>query len=233
MNEEIRVSRAAEFYSIESEFDQELILYRFKTLQKLLVGSSCLELGPGSGVMTKLLSQHFDTLTVVEGSQQLIDELLDLVNMEKVCSLFEEYETDKKFDSIVIEHVIEHVDNPREILARTKKWLSPNGRVYVGVPNANSIHRQAAVHMSLLDKTTDLNQRDLDFGHRRVYDKDSLAIEIKAAGLVPHEFRGVFLKPLSNGQINENWSKDMWDGFYKLGDDYPDLCAEILFVCGD
>jgi hypothetical protein len=42
---------------------------------------------------------------------------------------------------------------------------------------------------------------------------------------------GVFFKPLSNGQIEEHWSKEMIQGFYELGKDFPGLSAEIYAVC--
>tara|TARA_R110002073_G_scaffold288725_3_gene453530 strand:+ start:689 stop:1399 length:711 start_codon:yes stop_codon:yes gene_type:complete len=231
MSEEVRVSRAAEFYSVESEFDKKLIEYRFRTLEPYLTGKSCLELGPGSGYMTSMLSDSFPTLTVVEGSQQLLDELPDIPNVRKVCSLFEDFEPDEKFDSVVLEHVLEHVDEPLELLSRAKLWLKESGRLFVGVPNANSLHRLVAEEMGLLSSKFDLNERDINFGHRRVYDLKSLSESINAVGLKIVKTEGVFLKPLSNGQINEHWSVEMWDGFYRVGRHYPELCAELLCVC--
>ena len=42
---------------------------------------------------------------------------------------------------------------------------------------------------------------------------------------------GIFLKPLSNGQIDANWDEKMMDGFYALGKKFQDNCAEIFVVC--
>jgi len=47
-------------------------------------------------------------------------------------------------------HVLEHVDDPVAVLRLVKSWLKPGGRVLAAVPNARSIHRQAAVIMGLL-----------------------------------------------------------------------------------
>ena len=233
MEELNRVSRAAEFYSIESEFDKKLVEYRFQTLKPLLHGDTCLEMGPGSGAMTTSLSNEFKRLDIVEGSKELLDEIPDLENSRKFCSLFEDFTPDCTYDSIIIEHVIEHVDNPQSLLKSAKNWLSPDGKIFVGVPNADSLHRQVAVEMGILEHTTELNQRDLDFGHRRVYTKQALIDEIQSAGLEVYDFKGVFLKPLSNGQIDKDWTPEMWEGFFKLGNNFPDICAEIMCICGN
>ena len=39
------------------------------------------------------------------------------------------------------------------------------------------------------------------------------------------------MKPVSNGQIDGNWTDQMIDGFYKLGKKFPEFCAEIFVVC--
>ena len=43
---------------------------------------------------------------------------------------------------------------------------------------------------------------------------------------------GVFLKPLSNQQIQDHWDEKIIQGFYELGSDYPELAAEIFAVAG-
>jgi len=63
-------------------------------------------------------------------------------NLIKVHSLFEDYEPDKLFDTIILEHVLEYVDNPVGLLKLVKIWLNPKGRLFLRVPNANSIHKQ-------------------------------------------------------------------------------------------
>ena len=101
----------------------------------------------------------------------------------------------------------------------------------MGVPNGNSIHRLAAVKMGLLDNTCQLNSRDLALGHRRVYTPQTFRVDIEKSGLKVLEIGGVYLKPLSNGQIQEHWSEEMIQGFYELGKDFPELAAEIFVVC--
>lgn len=49
----------------------------------------------------------------------------------------------KKADVIVVNHVLEHVPDPRRLLSKIKKSLHPDGYLFVGVPNFGSFIAQA------------------------------------------------------------------------------------------
>lgn len=101
----------------------------------------------------------------------------------------------------------------------------------VGVPNAHSLHRLIGVKMGLLADPTELNERDRSVGHRRVYTPDSFAQELKDARLRVIHLGGVFLKPLSNQQIQDTWDDALKEAFYELGMDFPRHAAELFAVC--
>jgi 2-polyprenyl-3-methyl-5-hydroxy-6-metoxy-1,4-benzoquinol methylase len=128
-------------------------------------------------------------------------------------------------------HVLEHISDPVYILRKIIGWLKPGAVLLVSVPNAKSIHRLVAVQMGLLSSEYELNSRDLELGHYRVYDKKQLLEHAKEAGFSILESGGYFLKPVSNGQIENNWNQEMIDGFYKVGKYFQDNCAEIFVVC--
>lgn len=213
------------------DFDKKLIEYRYRTLKNFIKPSFGLELGPAEGEMTKFLVEHFAKLVSVDGSKELLNMIPNYKNHAKVHSLFEDFATDEKFDTILMEHILEHVDNPVKLLQMAMNWLKDDGVILLGVPNANSIHRQAAVKMGLLNHVCQLNDRDMALGHRRVYTFKSLKEDILVSGLKVVETGGVYFKPLSNQQMEANWSDLMIEGFFELGKDYPDLCAEIYAVC--
>lgn len=225
------VFESAEFYETETKFDKKLIEYRYLTVKKYLKGSSCLELGPGSGVMTGLLQHDFEKMLVVDGSQSVLNNIPQSDKVETSLCLFEELKLDITFDTIVIEHVLEHLEDPIKLLTTVKQWMHKETILCLGVPNANSIHRLVAVEMGSLQSIKTLNARDLRFGHQRVYDEKEFHDHIKLAGLSIIEAGGVFLKPLSNGQINEGWTEDMWDGFYEAGKKFSKNCAELYAIC--
>jgi len=181
--------------------------------------------------MTKHLIDNFKEIHLIEGSKELLEKIPDYENLKKVHSLFEDYETDSKYDTIIMSHVLEHIENPVGVLKKIHNWLAKDGVFLVSVPNAKSIHRMAAVEMGLLESIYSLNARDKELGHYRVYDLDKLEDDIKDAGFSIIKTGGIFLKPLSNKQIEDNWTDEMIEGFYKLGHVFTDNCAEIYIVC--
>lgn len=232
MSEDVRVELLTDWYLKEQlDFDKCLIGFRYQTLKPHLQGPDGLELGPAEGEMTQFLVHDFKTLTVVEGSSDLLAQISERPNLKKVHSLFEEFQTEKRFNTIIMEHILEHVNKPVELLLKVKDWLAPDGNILVGVPNGNSIHRLVAVKMGLLKQPCELNSRDHALGHRRVYTQDALKADILEAGLKLVKIGGVFFKPLSNKQIQEHWSEEMIQGFYELGKDFPENAAELYAVC--
>jgi hypothetical protein len=111
-----------------------------------------------------------------------------------------------------------------------KNMMKSETLLAIGVPNAKSIHRLAAVEMSFLKSIYELNERDHELGHHRIYDFDLLEKDIVDAGLKARDKIGVFFKPLSNKQINETWTNDMIEGFYKLGFQFRENAAEIYII---
>ena len=108
-------------------------------------------------------------------------------------------------------HVLEHVQDPVDILRRAGRWLAPGGKILAAVPNALSLHRQAAVLMGLLPKVDALNEMDLRHGHRRVFDPDRFRDIFRQAGLGIEIFGGYWLKPLANSQLENQWTPPMID----------------------
>jgi 2-polyprenyl-3-methyl-5-hydroxy-6-metoxy-1,4-benzoquinol methylase len=193
----------------------------------------CLELGPAEGLMTEILARAFDDLTVVDGAERFCQALRQRFPRATVVrSIFEEFEPQQPFDTIVLGHVLEHVDDPRLILRRARSWLAPDGVICAAVPNAHSLHRQAAVLMGLLPSEDSLNETDRHHGHRRVYDPESFQADFRAAGLHVQHCGGYWIKPLSNAQIEATWTPAMLDAFMRLGEKYPEIAAEIYVIAG-
>jgi 2-polyprenyl-3-methyl-5-hydroxy-6-metoxy-1,4-benzoquinol methylase len=208
------------------------IKYSFKIAQRHLFGDSILELGPAEGVMTELLAATGKKLTLVDGSALFCDSLRRrFPHANTVHSLFEEFQSSELFDNIVLGHVLEHVEDPVDILSRAKLWLKPEvGRLFAAVPNARSLHRQAATIMGLLRQEDALNEMDFHHGHRRVFNPESFRNAFSHAGLRIEIFGGYWMKPVSNAQIEASWTPEMTDAFMVLGERYPDIAGEIYVV---
>lgn len=55
------------------------------------------------------------------------------------CGLIEQFETDKKYDVILMLNLVEHVANPEAVLLKAKALLSPNGIIIIQTPNHRSL----------------------------------------------------------------------------------------------
>jgi len=217
-----------------AKFEAILMLYCLDTLKDYFKGETCLELGCAGGLWTEHLVNYFKRVIAVDGDLELVRETRNRIksnNLEVVCSLFEELESNEKFDTILMAHILEHVADPILILRKAKNWLNDDGVILVVVPNANSLHRQAGVKMGLLKRIDELNEVDKKIGHRRVYTWETLKRDIESTGLKIKKMGGIFLKPLTNAQIEAWFTKEMMDAFYELGKEYPEIAAEIYVVC--
>jgi 2-polyprenyl-3-methyl-5-hydroxy-6-metoxy-1,4-benzoquinol methylase len=211
----------------------ESVRYTARVFSRFWRGKRCLELGPAEGLMTDILAQHFSELTAVEAAPQFCASIQKRHPAAKIVnSLFENFDPPSTYDTIVMGHVLEHVEDPPALLRRVKEWLTPDGVICAAVPNARSLHRQAAVLMGMLGSEHDLNEADIHHGHRRVYSPETFRREFTAAGLRLLHFGGFWLKPVSNAQIAAGWNDSMLQAFMQLGERYPDVAAEIYVVTG-
>lgn len=219
------------FYSSENMgLDIKLLELGYKYYQKYFMGKTCLELGPSTGYMTRLLVNDFEEVYTVEGSKKLLDQVSDFPNLTKVWSLFEDYNPPFLFDTIMLNHVLEHIEKPVELLKRIKNWLAPHGVLIIGVPNAKSFHRLAAVKMGILKSEFQLNQRDHELGHYRVYDFPSLEKDAAEAGFSIKNREGTYLKFLSIAQMEKIMDDKMLEAYIELGKSFAANCAEIILI---
>ena len=191
-------------------------------------------MGFGKCVNSKLLTQDFKKVTAIDGSKKALEKLKKRIkskNLNTIHGYFEDIQIDEKFDTIVMGHIMEHVVDPVLVMEKYKNNLTPNGRIIISVPNANSYHRIAAVKMGLLQSVYELNENDIKIGHRRVYDFPKLKKDIKKAGLKLIKREGYWIKLLPNIQIQEQWSKDQIKVYMGMGRDYPEHAAEIIAIC--
>jgi len=213
--------------------------YMLKSFSPFLKEGSFLELGSFKGDFTKRFVPLFDDITCVEASSDAIcnakEKLDGRVNF--INSMFETADLPKKYDNIIMTHVLEHIDDPIKVLKRVNdEWLSDTGRFFLVCPNANAPSRQIAVKMGLISHNSAVTPAEDEHGHRCTYTLDTLERDAKLAGLKVVQRSGIFFKALANFQWDrllqtDIISQEYLDGCFELGQQYPDLCSSIFLMC--
>lgn len=136
-------------------------------------GGEYLEIGPGYGQYTKraLKSGKFEKVLACDLSAESVrgckaflqyqedfnekGTSWDILHMD-----FNDFEENKYFDTIVMGEVLEHVENPLQILKSIKKHLSENGRAFI----TTVINAPALDHIYLFSTIEEVKQLVYDAG---------------------------------------------------------------------
>lgn len=213
--------------------------YMLESMLPFFKDGNLLELGSSMGLFTERFIPYFEDITCIEASEKAVSIAKNKLGgkVKIVNSLFEDVVLDKKYDNIVMTHVLEHLDDPIGVLRRINdEWLSDNGCLFLVCPNGNAPSRQIAVKMGLISHNTAVTDAEKKHGHRRTYSLDTLERDAHAAHLNIIHRSGIFFKSLANFQwdrllLTDIITKKYLDGCYQLGQHYPDLCSSIFLVC--
>jgi 2-polyprenyl-3-methyl-5-hydroxy-6-metoxy-1,4-benzoquinol methylase len=222
------------------DFDLEVMHgYKIKAFEPFFRPGGVLELGSHKGDFTASLVPLFDDITCLEASEDAIGEARSRLGDRAVFvrGLLESVALPRRYENVVMTHVLEHLDDPVGVLKRINdEWLAHDGRFFLVVPNANAPSRQIAVLMGLISHNTAVTPAEAEHGHRRTYSLDTLERDVVAAGLKVVHRSGIFFKALANYQWDRLLKTDIvtpeyLDGCFMLGQRYPDLCASLFLVC--
>jgi 2-polyprenyl-3-methyl-5-hydroxy-6-metoxy-1,4-benzoquinol methylase len=227
-----------EKYAYSFDFD---VMHPFmlRSFEPFFKEGNLLELGSYKGNFTRHFLPRFDDVTCIEASGEAIDEARATLGAKVhfIHGMFETVSLDRKYDNIVLTHVLEHLDDPVAVMRRINdEWLSDDGRFFLVCPNANAPSRQIAVRMGLISHNAAVTPAEAEHGHRCTYTLDTLERDANAAGLNVVHRSGIFFKALANFQWDrllgtDIISREYLEGCYKLGQVYPDLCSSIFLMC--
>jgi 2-polyprenyl-3-methyl-5-hydroxy-6-metoxy-1,4-benzoquinol methylase len=220
------------------DFDWVLRRYIMRAFEPFFRPGRALELGCYQGQMTELIAERYRDLDVVEASDELIANASQRLGTRArfIHGTFEQVEVRERYDAVFLVHTLEHLDDPVLVLRRIRDWLTPAGRLFVAVPNANAASRQIAVAMGLIPHNSAVTDSERLHGHRITYSLDTLQRDVRQGGLRVVHAGGVFFKALANYQFDQLLGGDVisdgyLDGCFELGLRYPDLCASVFTVC--
>ncbi len=135
-NDELNDSANSESEKYAYGFDFDVIHpYMVKSFEPFFNKGSLLELGSFKGDFTRRLLPYFDDVTCVEASDVAISEAKKNLSgqVKFVNSLFERATLPKRYDNILLTHVLEHLDgtDAERAASEASRVTVPGGRIFV------------------------------------------------------------------------------------------------------
>lgn len=237
LNYREKIQEVGKTHSYLSGFNGTLGEYRISMIEESLsfsASSSILEVGAGEGQITRFLLGKNVKLKSLEPATEFYETLKKKFSEEPVEILnlvFEDYETDERFNYIFLVGVLEHIERPEAVLTKIRKYLKPEGKLIITVPNANSVHRHLGVIKKKIKDVYELGPLDIKVGHFRHFDLESLVGLVKKSGFSIDVKSGILIKNQPNHQM-EKLTREELNVLYKIGKSSPEVCAELFIIAG-
>lgn len=109
-----------------------------------------LDVGGGNGWLTGLIRELDSRVTTT----QIVDIDPDAMNIARsrghryFCGPVEEFNTDERYELVLMLNLIEHVSDPIGVLRKAKDLLAPGGRIVIKTPNFRSLDARIFRHLS-------------------------------------------------------------------------------------
>tara|TARA_Y100000310_G_C20698409_1_gene827373 strand:- start:131 stop:772 length:642 start_codon:yes stop_codon:yes gene_type:complete len=110
-----------------------------KIISLVKPNSKVLDIGCASGYIASQLKKKNCEVTGIDNSKEYLKEAKKHCEEVKLLDISKE-SIDDKFDVIILGDILEHTQNPEEIIAKLKNNLLPKGTIIVSVPNILNIY---------------------------------------------------------------------------------------------
>ena len=228
-------------YSNEDSFPEVFLRVNFlkeRLISDYIPDKNFLEIGIGSGIVTKMLVENFNNIVCIDPDYRVIGNVRKSIedisinkNVEFINKTIEESDINVKFDYIIVQNIFEHLKDPIVVLKKLRNNLSDYGKIIISVPLANSFHRYLGVFKGSLKNVTNLSDTDIEYGHYRVYTLDLLRHHIASSGLkILFEFP-FYLKPLQTKNLLK-LDLDSHKKLFLLGNKFPEYASYIYCEVG-
>lgn len=141
-----------------------------------------LDVGGGGGPFTIQCLKNGNTVTLIDSNEFNIDKAVKKINLMGFCGRsrieaiacdIRKYETENKFDQIILFEVLEHIKDDQEVLNKLSSLLKPEGQLLFSSPSSD-------YPMFYGEKISSIE----DGGHvRKGYSLDDIETKMASAGL--------------------------------------------------
>jgi len=153
----------------ESDFWSKV---KVKLILKLVEGKNVLDVGCGSGRLSKTLLEKGYSVVAIDNDWKAV-EIAKKKGITAFASDFNDWRTDEKFDCIILGDVLEHIEDDKSALRKVHEMLTPNGCIVVNVP----------AYQILFGK------HDVALGHKRRYSNKELKTKLKESSFTIESMR--------------------------------------------
>lgn len=196
----------SDFERYHYAFDPEGDELAARLIRRLPQQGTVLELGPGPGVMTKVMIDKGYQVTVVEidpdsaqivrgmGAETIVADLEELQWLEQLRG--------RRFDAVLACDVLEHLRHPERVLEALRQCVAPQGRLIISVPNIAYGGVIAGLVHGMFDYTpTGL----LDHSHLRFFTRRSLERLLWQTGWLPNYWEP-YEFPVEQSEFARAWA---------------------------
>jgi len=153
----------------ESDFWSKV---KVKLILKLVEGKKVLDVGCGSGLLSKTLLNKGYNVTVIDNDVKAI-EIAKKKGINGFVADINTWQTKEKFDCIILGDVLEHIEDDKSAMKKVHQMLEPTGCIVVNVP----------AYQTLFSK------HDIALGHKRRYSNIELEAKLQDSGFIVEKLR--------------------------------------------
>jgi SAM-dependent methyltransferase len=146
----------------ESDFWSKV---KVKLILFLVEGQKILDVGCGSGLLSKTLLDEGYSVTGIDNDWKAV-EIAKKKGINGFVADINDWQTDEKFDCIILGDVLEHIDDDRSIMRKVHAMLEPSGCIVVNVPSCQVL----------------FGKHDITLGHKRRYSNKELRSKLEESG---------------------------------------------------
>ena len=153
----------------ESDFWSKV---KVKLILNLVEGKKILDVGCGTGLLSKTLQdKNYDVMAIDNDGKAI--EIAKKKGITGFVADIGGWQTDEKFDCIILGDVLEHIDDDKSVLRKVHGILTHNGCIVVNVP----------AYQVLFGK------HDIALGHKRRYSNKELKNKLQDSGFKIEKLR--------------------------------------------
>lgn len=127
-----------ETYIEEEKLFKNIFQKRVNIISKFKKKGKVLEVGCSTGILLTLLKDKGWEVKGVEISETAAN-IAKEKEIDVLVKPFQEINIEEKFDLIIFNHTLEHLEYPKKVLEKARSMLNKNGLIYIDLPNFGGI----------------------------------------------------------------------------------------------